>query len=508
MAKVAQNVLANMAGTFWGTAIGLLAVPLYLRFIGVEGYGLIGFYVVLSSLLSVLDAGFSAAAGRALARFDETDAESKRAIREMLHVLERLFLAGALAIGSMVIVMAPVIANRWLNPGELAGASTVAAVRLMGAVLVLQFPLALYNGCLLGLQRHALLNGINSAAATVRALGAILVLWLVSPTVEAFFWWQMAVTCANVLAARSTVWRLMPPSPGPLRFRLDQIKPLGSYALGMGAISMLGLVVTQLDKVVLSLLLPLHQFGYYVLAWTLSSVTYRLSGPVFAAILPRLTQLAAKGEEASAGSIFQKSGQLMAVLVTPFSLFLAAFAEEIVALWTRDPEAARAIRWVVAMLAVGTMLSGMIQVPLAHLMAQARLRPLLVINLGGLLVSVPLLVVLIDRAGINGAAASWALLNVGLCFAMVAATWRTIGKEALSRWLVSSVAVPIGACAAFLLPAKVLVVTLVPSSPVQLIMVLLAIGLACQVLLVAALPIPRARAAQVLGPLTGRRRGR
>jgi O-antigen/teichoic acid export membrane protein len=508
MAKVAQNVLANMAGTFWGTAIGLLAVPLYLRFIGVEGYGLIGFYVVLSSLLSVLDAGFSAAAGRALARFDGADAESNHAIREMLHVLERLFFTGALAIGLLVIVMAPAIASRWLNPDELAGASTVAAVRLMGAVLVLQFPLALYNGCLLGLQRHALLNGINSAAATARALGAILVLWLVSATVEAFFWWQMVVTCANLLAARGTVWRLLPPTTAPLRFRLDQVKPLGSYALGMGVINMLGLIVTQLDKVVLSLLLPLHQFGYYVLAWTLSSVTYRLSGPVFAAILPRLTQLAAKGEQASAGSIFQKSGQLMAVLVTPFSLFLATFAEEIVTLWTRDREAARAIRWVVAMLATGTMLSGMIQVPLAHLMAEGRLRPLLLINIGGLLVSAPLLVVLIDRAGIDGAAASWALLNVLLCLAMVAATWGTIGKEALSRWLASSVAAPIAACAAFLLPAKLLVDTVAPSSPAKLIILLLAIGLACQALLVAVLPIPRARAVHVLGPLMGRRRGR
>jgi O-antigen/teichoic acid export membrane protein len=504
MAKVAHNVLSNMAGTFWGTLIGLLAVPVYLKFIGIGGYGLIGFYVVLSSLLSLMDAGFSAAAGRELARSEGTDAESSRAIREMVHVLERLFFAGALAIGTLVIAMAPQIADRWLNAGELPSASTTAAVRLMGAVLILQFPLALYNGCLLGLQHHALLNGINSTTATLRALGAVLVLWLVSPTVEAFFWWQIVVTCANLLAARGTVWRLLPPSPAALRFRLDQVRPLGAFAFGMGAINMLGIVTSQLDKVLLSLTLPLHQFGYYVLAWTLSSVTYRLSGPVFAAILPRLTQLAASGAEASSGSLFQKSGQLMAVLVAPFSLFLAAFAEEIVALWTHDREAARALRWVVAMLAVGTMLSGMIQVPLATLMAEGRLRPLFAINLGALFLGAPLLVFLIDRAGIAGAAASFALLNIGLCMAMVAATWRSIGRAALSRWLLTSVAVPIGTCAAFLLPSKVLMDAVQPSGAWQLAQLLLVIGLACQGFLVAVLPIPRERAIKVLGPLIRR----
>jgi hypothetical protein len=44
---------------------------------------------------------------------------------------------------------------------------------------------------LMGLQRQVLLNAINMVANTLRGIGAVLLLWLVSLTIQAYFLWQI-----------------------------------------------------------------------------------------------------------------------------------------------------------------------------------------------------------------------------------------------------------------------------------------------------------------------------
>lgn len=497
MAKVAHNFLANLGGTTWGILVAFAVVPFYLKFIGAEGYGLVGFFSVLSALLSVFDAGFSGAASRELARSSEADAKRGDEIREMVYVLERLFLGAALAIGMAVVALAPWIATRWLNVQDLSAESATHAVRLMGALLALQLPLSLYNGCLLGLQRHVLLNAVGSGISTVRSVGAVLVLWLVSPTVEAFFLWQVAAMLASLFISRWTVWRLLPGSGTRIRFRLEQVRKIGPFAAEMATTNLLGLILSQLDKAVLSVLLPLHLFGYYMLAWTLATVTYRLAGPLFLAILPRMTQLSSAGEAASADSLFQRSGQVMALLVVPFSLFVATFAEEILLLWTHNPEAARAGRWVAALLAIGTMISAIMHVPYATYVAEGRLRPIIAINVVAILLMVPMLVLLTRSFGATGAAASWALLNAGMFVAMVLMARRRVGDERVVRWLVSSAIAPVVVCALFFSGAKGMLGDIDALGSINAIAILAAIGISAELLLAAFLPFARQQIAGV-----------
>jgi len=475
-----------------------VAVPLYLRFIGPEGYGLIGFFTVLSSLLSIMDAGFSAAAGRELARADGGSSDESRRAGEDVRILERGFLVVAVGLGGVIVAAAPLITGHWLNVGELSAHSAVVSVRLMGVAFAMQFPLALYNGCLLGLQRHALLNGISSTIATARAVGAVLVLALVSPTVEAFFAWQAVVSLANLVIARAVVLARLPRPPGPLRFDLGRIRVLGRFAFGMGTINLLGLALSQLDKALLSFLLPLREFGYYMLAWALASLIYRLSTPLFSSVLPRMTQLVALGDRPSLQSLFQRAGQLMAVLVIPFSLFLATYPAEIVRLWTSSDEAARADRWVLAFLAVGTMMNALMQLPFAAQVAVGRLRPLVLIDIVSLIIFAPLIVVLTLRAGIVGAAASWTILNVGIFGAMIAVARENLEREQVRSWLVRSLATPALVGAVALAGSRAAIDRLPLERGSALVFALALAGLIAEALVMIAVPFVRNRASAVI----------
>ena len=54
-----SNIIANFVGNGWGAIISIIFVPIYLKYIGAEGYGLIGIFASLQVVLSLLDSGLS-----------------------------------------------------------------------------------------------------------------------------------------------------------------------------------------------------------------------------------------------------------------------------------------------------------------------------------------------------------------------------------------------------------------------------------------------------------------
>ena len=62
--NIGKNISANIFSNIWLTVLLLLLTPLYIWFLGVESYGLIGFYLSWIAILGILDAGISATAVR------------------------------------------------------------------------------------------------------------------------------------------------------------------------------------------------------------------------------------------------------------------------------------------------------------------------------------------------------------------------------------------------------------------------------------------------------------
>src|SRR5258708_19240988 len=83
--KLGRNLLAGMANSAWTALVGLIVVPLYLKYLGIEAYGLIGFYTTTQVLLSLLDLGLAPTINREVAR-SSASGEFREA-RNLLHTL-------------------------------------------------------------------------------------------------------------------------------------------------------------------------------------------------------------------------------------------------------------------------------------------------------------------------------------------------------------------------------------------------------------------------------------
>jgi O-antigen/teichoic acid export membrane protein len=235
----------------------------------------------------------------------------------------------------------------------------------MGVLATLQLPFSLYQGGLMGLQRQVLLNLIKIIMVTLGSWGGVLVLWLYSPTITAFLYWQIGISAVQVSLMMGLLWRNLPEAGLPPRFDSRLLRNVGNFAAGMSGITLCTLLLTQLDKVVLSKLLSLEFFGYYMLATVLSNGLTLLTAPVYNAVFPRFSALVATADAIGLKDLYHRSTQLMATLILPFAAVMAFFSFDILLVWTRNAETARNASPVLRLLVVGTAINGLMTIPFA-----------------------------------------------------------------------------------------------------------------------------------------------
>jgi O-antigen/teichoic acid export membrane protein len=408
LSSVRSNFAANLVGQAWVALIQLLVVPLYLKLLGIEAYGLIGFFVTLQITLQVLDLGLGQTLMREIARRKAVENGLADA-RSLVRTVAFLYCALAALIGLVVVLAAPVLASDVIHAEKLDQSSVRDAIMLMGLLIPVLWGASLFQGTLMGMERQVLANGVRIVSATVGAMGAVLLLWLVSSKVTVFFTWQLLVGIATWIVTGWMVHRALP--RGPSLFNPALLKGLWGFAAGMSGIAVGGVILMQLDKWLLINLLPLGDYGHYILAAVAANTLYLVITPLFSSIFPRMTALHAQGDEAGLARLYHSSAQYIATLALPMATVIALFSEEILRLWTQDPAIARSAAPIVSILVCGTALNGLMNVPYALQLAAGMTGLAFRLVVVKLVLFGPAIVLLTLKFGAAGAATAWLLLN-------------------------------------------------------------------------------------------------
>ena len=405
-----RNLIANYVGTIWVTLIQLAVLPVYIKVLGIEAYGLIGVHATLTALAALTDLGISPALNREVARLSVSpDTESE--IRPFFRSLEIVYwlLAVACVVAGTVFLAKPV--SDWINPQNLSKLDVTFIVRLMLLQIGLQMVIGFYTGGLLGLQRHVLYNGINIAGITVRCAGAIALLLWVSPALDSLFYWLIASTAAQASVMAIILSRALP--EGPSQFQFQYVKRIWRYATGVSGIVILSLILMQIDKIILSRSLPLAEFGYYAMATTIAITLSKPAGPLSRTLLPRMTQLAAQHDENGLTRLYHQGAQLASLLVFPTTAVLVAFSSKIMLLGLGDPETARAVAPLVSLLAAGYAGLTLMYIPYNLTLAYGWVRFAFYQQLVACTIMVPLTFLFVKSYGAIGGGVAWLTLTSG-----------------------------------------------------------------------------------------------
>lgn len=423
--------------------MGVAFIPFYIRFMGVEAYAIVGVFASLQGMLAVLDLGLSQAMNREMSRLS-VGRGNAGLMADTARTLEVVYWCVALAVAAVIALLADFIAYRWLNPEHLSRPALVEALWVIAVVVGLRWPVSLYTGGLNGLQRQVTVNVLVIVTATFQGIGALAVLWLVEPTIRAFFLWQALIGLIQVVAFRVAFWRCVFSERKGV-FRGEVLGRVWRFAAGMSGISLLATILTQMDKVLLSRLLPLADFGYYVFAATVAGVVYKLVIPVFTAYYPRLTELVSTSDRLGLIRVYHQSCQLMATAFLPATLTIAFFSKDILELWSRDPEVAAHSYLLVSLLIIGNALNGFMYLPYALQLAHGWTRLTFYTNVIAVLFLGPAIYFSTERWGAVGAASVWIVLNMGYLlinvqvmhlYLLVGEKWRWYRQDVLYPLLV------------------------------------------------------------------------
>jgi O-antigen/teichoic acid export membrane protein len=440
--SVRNNIIANFAGKAWAGIFSLAFVPLYIKFMGVEVYGLLGIFMSLGALLSLLDMGLSATLSRELSKLSVAE-NSAQESRNLVRTFEVVYWGIGILIGVAVVNLAPLITKYWINSAGVSSETVEQALIIMGVSIAFQWPSAIYSGGLMGLQRQVVLNVIRSVSVTVQHGGAVLVLLFVSPSILLFFLWQASVGLLTTIALAACLWKSLPRTKDHTKFDKGLLIKNWRFASGMMGISLMTILLTQLDKIVLSRMLTLEMFGYYILAFNVANALNNLVSPVFSALFPKFSQLVATGEESKLIALYHKGCQLLSVLVLPVAITIAIFSKDILVLWLRDTTAAQNAHQILTFLIIGTALNAVMTLPYTLQLAYGWTRLAIYKNIIAVVLLVPLMVWMVQVWQGIGAAWVWIILNLGYFILEVPIMHRRLLKVEMGKWYGRDVILPV-----------------------------------------------------------------
>lgn len=408
-----KNILANYISQVYVTVISFVMLPLYIKYMGAEAYGLIGFFAMLQAWFMLLDMGLTPTMSRETARFrgGATDALN---YRRLVRTLEGIFLVIALVGGVVMFAASGYIAHDWLQVSQLPIAEVQTAIQLMAIIFALRWMCGLYRGAISGSERLVWLGGYNAVIATLHFVAVLPLLMFVGATPTVFFSFQCVVTAIELAGLLFYVYRLLPdiPQDQPLPWDWTPLKPVLKFSLTIAFTSSVWVLVTQTDKLVLSKILPLAEYGYFTLAVLVAGGIMLISGPISGAIMPRMAKLEAEGDYAGVIRVYRQATQLVAVLAGAASITVAFCAESFLWAWTGDRFLAHQAAPILILYALGNGVLAVAAFPYYLQYAKGDLRLHLIGNAVFVVLLLPSIIWAASQYGGVGAGYVWLGMNL------------------------------------------------------------------------------------------------
>jgi O-antigen/teichoic acid export membrane protein len=438
-----KNIAANFAGSFLQSLMSVIFLPVYVRLMGIDAYALVGYFAMLQAIFGLLDLGLSSTLNREIARLSILPGKEQQ-MRNLVRTLETIYWGIAVFVGITAVSLTPILSKYLFTEGELSQPTIEQALLIMGLMVAIQMPVGFYSGGLMGLQKQVLMNIINVTISILRGVGVILVLWLISPTVQAYFLWQITISIINIFLLILFLRHSLPYIEEKAVFQRSILKGIWRFTTGMSGIAVLGIILTQIDKIFVFKKFTQETSGYYTIATAMAVSLTRFFTPVFYSIYPRFTQLVSIVDQEGLTRLYHKSSQFMSVLIVPAAVVLMLYSYEILLIWQQSETIARNAHLIASILICGTAMNGLMNSPYALQLASGWTSLSVYKNMIALIILIPLIIYMTGKYGAIGAASSWLILNLGyILFEIPVMHLRLLHNEKW-RWYLHDVGIPLG----------------------------------------------------------------
>lgn len=427
------TLFASYVTQVYISLIGIILMPLYLNYLGPEAFGLVGLLIMLQAWMPILDMGLTPVLMREMSRFRAGKLTALEAANR-LHALEVILGTVAVVVVVLLWVGGDWIGGIWLSAAELPREVIAHCIALIGLAAALRWLAGIYRATLTGLECQNYLNGFSAVFATLRFAGVLPLLIYISPSPEYFFVFQAGVGFIELVAFATVAHNLIAVDVN-IRPDWRALKSMLPMVGSMSILVVIWIVGTQVDKLILSGLLPLKEYGYFALASAAASGVLVLAPPLNQVIQPRLNILVERGEEDALTELYRLVSQLAAIAFTGLGGGVAFFAEPLLRIWSGSDEVAHMAAPVLFWYGLGNAIVGILVLPFMLQFARGQLRLHVLGNLILLVTLVPTLSYAARYWGGSGAGRVFFISNLLFLFLWVPLVHRHFLPAVVWRWL-------------------------------------------------------------------------
>ena len=439
-----RNILANYVSQIYVTSIGIIIVPLYISYMGPEAFGLVGFFIMLQAWFKLLDMGLTPTVLRETARY-RGGATDVLSYRRLTRALEGIFMCVALVGGLLLYLASNWIATHWLDTLNLPIHEVISSLKLIALIVAMRWMCGLYHGIISGSEQLVWLGVFNAAIASLRFILVLPMLAFFSSRPSAFFSFQLIVAILELFVLVLFAYRVLP------RVQKDQkiswnwvaLKPVMKFSLSITITASVWVMLTQTDKLILSKMLPLAEYGYFTLAVLIAGGIVTLSSPISGAILPRMTNLEAAGDHEGLITIYKKSTRLVTYISSTTGVFLCFFATPILLAWTGNKELTDNAAPILRLYALGNSFLVLYAFTYYLQYAKGDLKLHVIGNILFVIFLVPIFIFMSKKYGAVGTGYTWAVMNILFLIFWTPLVHKRLAVNIHFNWMFMDIILPI-----------------------------------------------------------------
>jgi O-antigen/teichoic acid export membrane protein len=398
--SISKHTAFNIAGSLASVIVSVVTVPLYLRYVGLDRYGVLAICWLILGYFSVFDFGLGRAASQRIAFLVDADGSER----------SRVFWASLrITAGMAIVAMALLTPVCKLVLGAVR-VSDPAMRREFGAALpwlVFCVPLGLMNsavsGALAGRRAFLQLNLLTTLGSACTAVFPLVAAVSISPNLSNLIAASLLARLISSFLLFLACYRLVPlgrptrPLPGELKGLLA----FGGWVTVSGVI---GPILVFWDRFVIGAIAGAAAVALYVVPFNFVYQVQILPNALASAMSPSF----ARGTAEERSRLTDRGLAFLSVLMTPSVLIGLLVAEPFLRLWIGQSRGDAAAP-VTYLLLFGLWANAFARIPAVHLEARARPKVLARLHLAELVPYALLLLPAVRWYGIVGAAFVWSL---------------------------------------------------------------------------------------------------
>jgi O-antigen/teichoic acid export membrane protein len=397
---IARNTGYNLAGAALPLAVSILTVPLYIKVVGVERYGVLALCWLILGFMNFLNLGMGPAVAQRLASLHAAEGDERSRV-----FWTAVWLNAAMgAVGAVAVLF---VASAYF--ATLSDTSAALSGELRAAVpwLALMIPVVMLggvlSGALQGRERFLAINGIDVLSSVLMSVLPLGFAFAFGPRLDGLVAGAMLGKAAAVALTFAACVRAVP-LHRPHRPVGPIVRQLISFGGWVTITSMIAPLVVTLDRFLIGAIAGAAAVSIYSIPYNLVSRMSILPLSLAGALFPRFAATTgADAADLQAGSV----SALVAIL-TPLTILGIAGLAPFLHLWIGARLAAEAAP-LGYIFASGFWMNSIARVPYAYLEARGRPDLIAYLLMAYLVPYFLLLYLLVSTFGVLGAAAAWSV---------------------------------------------------------------------------------------------------